>query len=159
MYLQSTVSRQFSMDLHPACRLGHGVYLQAGAGVVIGETATVGNDVSIREGVTLGGTGKEAGDRHPKVGHGVIIEDGGTVLGNIVVGDGSIVRAKSIVTKPVPPLAIVRGVPATISCYRSLQANDFADDDLEEHLVEKYLEDWKKLALLAEDESRTTGTN
>ena len=92
-YMQSVVSRKYSADIHPASRLGHGIYLRVGAGVVIGETAVVGNDVSILEGVTLGGTGKESGDRHPKVGNGVIIQDGGTVLGNIPVHDGAIVRA------------------------------------------------------------------
>ena len=96
-----------------------------GAGVVIGETSIIGNDVSILEGVTLGGTGKESGDRHPKVGNGVIINDGGTVLGNIPVGEGSIVQAKSIVTKPVPVLAILEGVPAKITSYRKLDDDEF----------------------------------
>lgn len=144
MYMQSTVSRQFSADIHPACRMGHGIYLRTGAGVVIGETARVGNDVSILEGVTLGGTGKEAGDRHPKVGNGVIIGDGGTVLGNIKVEDGSVVTAKSIVTKPVPPLAVVGGVPAKIMHYRDLNDPDAFGDDLQQHLAVKYLDEWKK---------------
>ena len=141
-YMQSTVSRKYSADIHPACQLGSSLYLRVGAGVVIGETAVVGNDVSILEGVTLGGTGKEAGDRHPKVGNGVIIQDGGTVLGNIPVGDGSVITAKSIVNKPVPPLAIVSGVPGRVLAFRELDEAAF-DDALQEHLVAKYLEAWK----------------
>ena len=151
-YMQSIISRKYSADIHPASRLGHGIYLRVGAGVVIGETAVVGNDVSILEGVTLGGTGKESGDRHPKIGNGVIIQDGGTVLGNIHVHDGAVVTAKSIVTKPVPPLAIVRGVPAKITEYRVLHEDHF-EDDLQAHLWRKYGKSWKALM---EQEDRQT---
>jgi serine O-acetyltransferase len=145
-YFQSTVSRKFSADIHPAAVLGSGIYMRAGAGVVIGETAVIGDDVSILEGVTLGGTGKEAGDRHPKVGNGVIIQDGGTVLGNIPVGEGAIVLAKSIVTKPVPPLAVVEGVPAKVVRYRDLEEEQALADDLHKPLVIKYFARWRKLA-------------
>lgn len=143
-YMQSTVSRIYSADIHPACRLGSGTYVRVGAGVVIGETAIVGNDVSILEGVTLGGTGKESGDRHPKVGNGAIIEAGGTILGNIPVGEGAIVQSKSIVTKPVPKLAIVGGVPATVVGHRHL-SKDSVKTDLEKHLVDKYFDTWVKM--------------
>jgi serine O-acetyltransferase len=143
-YMQSTVSRIYSADIHPACTMGSGIYLRVGVGVVIGETAVVGNDVSICEGVTLGGTGKESGDRHPKVGNGVTIYGGGTILGNIPIGEGSIVSAKSIVTKPLPPLAIVSGVPATIRSYRTLQESEFGDN-LQNHLVIKYLDRWRAI--------------
>lgn len=143
-YIQSTVSRVYSADIHPACRIGYGTYLRVGAGVVIGETAVIGNDVSILEGVTLGGTGKVIGDRHPKVGNGVILEAGATVLGSIVVGDGSIVKAKAIVTKAVPPLAIMRGVPAKIAGYRKLEASEF-DSDLCRHLPDKYMDNWANI--------------
>ncbi|GKY98520.1 hypothetical protein MPSEU_000809100 [Mayamaea pseudoterrestris] len=142
-YLQSVVSRRFSADIHPACRIGSGCYIR-GSGCVIGETAVVGNDVSIFDGVTLGGTGKEAGDRHPKIGNGVIIGGWAAVLGNIPVGDGAVVDARSIVTKPVPPLARVSGVPARIQGYRSLDFNDVIDKDLEAHLAPKYFEQWKQ---------------
>ena len=142
-YLQSTVSRRYSADIHPACQMGSGTYLSSTAGVVIGETAVTGNDVSILPGVTLGGTGKERGDRHPKVGHGVVLQDGATVLGNIQVGDGAVITAKSIVTKPVPPLAIMRGVPAKVGGYRCLEPECF-NDSLEMHLAVKYREQWKK---------------
>jgi serine O-acetyltransferase len=143
-YMQSIVSRKYSADIHPACKLGGGIYVRVGAGVVIGETAVVGNDVSILEGVTLGGTGKENGDRHPKIGNGVIIHDGAAVLGNIIVGDGAVIGAMSIVTKPVPPLAIMTGVPAKIQGYRDLQELAF-QHDLEAHLAIKYLPQWRDL--------------
>ncbi|KAG7372006.1 serine acetyltransferase [Nitzschia inconspicua] len=141
-YLQSTVSRNYSADIHPACRMGQGIYLCSGAGVVIGETATIGNDVSILHGVTLGGTGKETGDRHPKVQDGVILEDSATVLGNIPVGFGAIVKSKAIVNKPVPPLAIVSGVPAKIIASRNLSDDSF-QTDLDRHLAFKYIYEWK----------------
>ena len=128
-YMQSTVSSRFSADIHPACTMGSGIYLNCGGGVVIGETAVIGDDVSILQGVTLGGTGKEAGDRHPKVGDGVILSDGATVLGNIQVGDGAVVTAKSIVTKPVPPLARVAGVPAKVVGYREIDESHLFPDE------------------------------
>lgn len=128
-YMQSTVSSRFSADIHPACTMGSGIYLNCGGGVVIGETAVIGDDVSILQGVTLGGTGKEAGDRHPKVGDGVILSDGATVLGNIEVGDGAVVTAKSIVTKPVPPLARVAGVPAKVVGYREIDESHLFPDE------------------------------
>lgn len=144
-YMQSTVSRKYSADIHPAARIGAGIYLNAGGGIVIGETAVVGQDVSILQGVTLGGTGTEEGDRHPKVGNGVILAEGSTVLGNIPVGDGAVVTPKSIVTKPVPPLARVSGIPARIMGYRDLTPEEFEHDDLEYHLGIKYLEKWKMI--------------
>jgi serine O-acetyltransferase len=141
-YIQSTVSRIYSADIHPACRMGSGLYLRVGVGVVIGETAVIGNDVSIFEGVTLGGTGKESGDRHPKVSNGVIVYGGGTVLGNIQISEGVIISAKSIVTKPIPPLAIVNGVPASIQSYRNLSNLEF-DDNLQQYLADKYFDRWR----------------
>jgi len=158
-YLQSTVSRHYSADIHPACSMGQGIYLCTSAGVVIGETATVGNDVSILHGVTLGGTGKELGDRHPKVQNGVILKDCSTVLGNIPVGTGSVVMAKAIVNKPVPPLAIMSGVPAKVVETRKLSREAFRDD-LEEHLAFKYLDEWKELQQTeAENDAATKSPN
>jgi len=118
-YMQSTVSSKFSADIHPAAEIEGGIYLNVGGGVVIGETARVGCDVTILQGVTLGGTGKEVGDRHPKVDAGVILHSGATVLGNLNIGKGAVVTSKSIVTKEVPPLARVSGVPATVKSYRA----------------------------------------
>mmetsp|Transcript_1606 Transcript_1606/g.3953 ORF Transcript_1606/g.3953 Transcript_1606/m.3953 type:complete len:240 (+) Transcript_1606:2-721(+) len=145
-YMQSTVSRKYSADIHPAADMAGGIYLSTGGGVVIGETAVVGKDCSILQGVTLGGTGKESGNRHPKVGNGVILQVGATVLGNIPVGDGAVVSAKSIVTKPVPALALVSGIPARIKSYRHLEQDVFEETDLERHLAFKYMEEWQKIA-------------
>jgi len=118
-YFQSTLSRKYSADIHPAAKIGPGIYLNAGsAGVVIGETTVVEQDVTILQGVTLGGTGKERGDRHPKVARGALLQHSCSVLGNITVGEGAIITAKSIVTKPVPPFARVSGVPAKVKSYR-----------------------------------------
>lgn len=123
-YIQSTVSRRYSTDIHPAAQFGCGIYLNAGsAGVVIGETAVVDHDVTILQGVTLGGTGKERGDRHPKVGRGAILQQSCSVLGNIKIGEGAIITAKSIVTKEVPPLSRVSGVPGKVKGFVSGSSN------------------------------------
>ncbi|KAG2438001.1 hypothetical protein HXX76_005615 [Chlamydomonas incerta] len=110
--LQSRISEVFAVDIHPAARIGKGVLLDHGTGVVIGETAVIGNNVSILQNVTLGGTGKEIGDRHPKVGDNVLIGACATVLGNIPIGEGAQIAAGSLVLKPVPPHTMVAGSPA-----------------------------------------------
>jgi serine O-acetyltransferase len=114
LYLQSRVSEAFAVDIHPAVPVGNGVFIDHGTGIVVGETATIGNDVSILQGVTLGGTGKEVGDRHPKIRDGVLLAAGAKVLGNIEVGRSAKVGAGSVVLKDVPPCATVAGVPARI---------------------------------------------
>ncbi|MFC7333662.1 serine O-acetyltransferase [Rhodocista pekingensis] len=113
-HIQSVVSERFGVDIHPNARIGRRVLIDHGTGVVIGETAVVGDDVSILQGVTLGGTGKEAGDRHPKVRNGVLIGAGAKILGNIQVGMCARVGAGSVVLHPVPAFATVAGVPARI---------------------------------------------
>jgi len=110
--LQSRSSEVFSVDIHPAAQIGKGVLLDHGTGVVIGETAVIGNNVSILQNVTLGGTGKQHGDRHPKVSDNVLIGASATILGNINVGKGSQVAAGSLVLKSVPPKTMVAGSPA-----------------------------------------------
>jgi serine acetyltransferase len=104
-------------------------------------------------GVTLGGTGKEAGDRHPKVGHGVILQSSSAVLGNIPVGDGAVIMAKSIVTKPVPALALVSGVPARVVSTRDLDFDRLVQDDLQHHLAIKYLPKWLEIAKQQEEQN------
>jgi serine O-acetyltransferase len=111
-YFQSLASRIFASDIHPACNIGPGCYISTGSGVVIGETASVGRECCIKHGVTLGGTGKESGDRHPKLGNGVFVAAGASILGNIYIGDNSVVNAGSVVTKAVAPNTRVGGVPA-----------------------------------------------
>ena len=110
--LQSRIADAFAMDIHPAARIGRGIFLDHGTGLVIGETTVVEDDVSILQSVTLGGTGKVSGDRHPKVRRGVMIGAGAGVFGNIEVGEGSKVAAGSVVLTAVPPHTTVAGVPA-----------------------------------------------
>ncbi len=110
--LQSAVSARFGVDIHPAAVIGHGVHVDHATGLVIGETARVGNDVSIFHGVTLGGTGKETGDRHPKVGDGVLLSAHAQLLGNIRIGRGAKIGAGAVVLTDVPPHTTYAGVPA-----------------------------------------------
>ncbi|WP_115852914.1 serine O-acetyltransferase [Kushneria indalinina] len=110
--LHDRSTQAFGIDIHPACRVGHGVMLDHGTGIVIGETAEIGDNVSIMQGVTLGGTGKESGDRHPKVRSGVLIGAGATVLGNIEIGYGAQIGAGSVVLADVLEHTTVVGIPA-----------------------------------------------
>ncbi|MEM5437795.1 serine O-acetyltransferase EpsC [Paraburkholderia diazotrophica] len=112
--LQSVVARKLAVDIHPACRIGIGVMLDHASGIVIGETATVGDNVSIMQAVTLGGTGKDAGDRHPKVGDGVLLGAGAILLGAITIGRNARIGAGSVVLVDVPAYATAVGIPATI---------------------------------------------
>jgi serine O-acetyltransferase len=114
LYLQSRISELFQVDIHPAAVIGAGVFLDHGTGIVIGETAVVGNDVSMLHGVTLGGTGAGRGDRHPKIGNGVLLGAGAKVLGNIKVGDYAKVASGSVVLREVPPGCTAAGVPARL---------------------------------------------
>ena len=114
LYLQSEASRAYSIDIHPAARIGIGIMLDHGHSLVFGETCVIGDNVSILHGVTLGGTGKAGGDRHPKIGDNVLIGAGAKVLGNITVGACSRIAAGSVVLKDVPPCKTVAGIPATI---------------------------------------------
>ena len=114
LYLQSRSSEVFQVDINPAARLGRGLFFDHATGIVVGETAVVEDDVSILQGVTLGGTGKECGDRHPKIRRGVLIGAGAKILGNIEVGRCSRVAAGSVVLKPVPPCTTVAGIPAKV---------------------------------------------
>jgi serine O-acetyltransferase len=113
-YLQSRVSELFQVDIHPAARIGAGAFLDHGTGIVIGETAVVGKNVSMLHGVTLGGTGAERGDRHPKIGNGVLLGAGAKVLGNITVGDFAKIASGSVVLRPVPSGCTAAGVPAKL---------------------------------------------
>ena len=114
LFIQNRMSDLFAVDIHPAAQLGRGIMIDHATGVVIGETAVVGDDVSMLHGVTLGGTGKENEDRHPKIGRGVLLSVGAKVLGNIEIGEYSRVGAGSVVLKPVPPHTTVAGVPARV---------------------------------------------
>ena len=114
LYLQSRASSVFAVDIHPQVPIGRGVFFDHATGIVIGATAVIEDDVSILQGVTLGGTGKESGDRHPKIRRGVLIGAGAKVLGNIEVGRCARVAAGSVVLKPVPRNSTVAGIPAKV---------------------------------------------
>lgn len=114
LYLQSQSSRMFGTDIHPAARFGKGIMFDHATGVVVGETAVVGDNCSFLHAVTLGGSGKEGGDRHPKIGNNVMVGAGAKILGNIRVGNCSRVAAGSVVLTDVPPNKTVAGVPARI---------------------------------------------
>lgn len=110
--LQSIISRKFGMDIHPAASIGYGILVDHATNIVIGETAVVGNNVSFLHGVTLGGTGNEIGDRHPKVGNGVMLGAHAQLLGNIHIGDGAKIGAGAVVVSDVPAHTTYAGVPA-----------------------------------------------
>ena len=113
-FFQMRCSEVYGVDIHPAARIGRGIMIDHAHSIVIGETAVVGDNVSMLHSVTLGGTGKEEEDRHPKIGNGVLIGAGAKVLGNIRVGDCSRIAAGSVVLNEVPPCKTVAGVPAKI---------------------------------------------
>jgi len=134
LFFQSRVSELFDVDIHPAAILGRGIMIDHATGVVIGETSVVEDDVSMLHGVTLGGTGKEQGDRHPKIRRGVMLSMGAKVLGNIEVGEYSRIGAGSVVLKSVPAHCTAVGVPAKLvncagSDRPSLEMDQFIDDE------------------------------
>ena len=114
LHLQSRTSERFGVDIHPGAQIGKGIMIDHATGVVIGETAVVEDNVSMLHGVTLGGTGKECGDRHPKVRRGVLLSTGATILGNIEIGECARIGAGSIVLRNVPPYCTAVGVPARL---------------------------------------------
>ena len=113
-HLQSRCSALFHIDIHPAARIGRGVFIDHGLGVVIGQTAVVGNDVSILQGVTLGGVWTGSGERHPRIGDGVLLSADAVLLGDIQIGDNAKVAAGSVVLRDVPPRCTAVGVPARL---------------------------------------------
>ena len=113
-FFQNQISVTLGVDIHPAAQIGSGIMLDHATGIVVGETAVIEDDVSILHSVTLGGSGKDCGDRHPKIRRGVLLSAGCTVIGNIEVGEGAKVGAGSVVLQDVPPHVTVAGVPAKI---------------------------------------------
>jgi serine O-acetyltransferase len=143
LYLQSRVSAAFGVDINPAARIGKGIFLDHASGLVVGETAVIDDEVSIMQGVTLGGTGKETGDRHPKIRWGVLIGAGAKILGNIEVGHCARVAAGSVVLAPVPHNKTVAGVPARIvgeaGCAEPAR-------DMNQILADKAVDGWAERA-------------
>jgi serine O-acetyltransferase len=130
-YLQSRMSELFQVDIHPAAVIGKGAFFDHGTGIVIGETAVVGDDVSMLHGVTLGGTSADRVDRHPKIGKGVLIGAGAHVIGNITVGDFAKIGTGSVVTKPVPSGCTAVGVPARlVNCPTCAEPSKTMDQTL-----------------------------
>ena len=132
--------RKYGVDIHPAAQIAGGVFIDHAVGVVIGETAVVGTNVLIYQGVTLGGTGKETGKRHPTIQDNVMLSAGSTVLGNITIGHDSKIGAGSVVIKDVPPYATVVGVPGRVVKYNNVRVND-----LDQHLPDPILEEFARL--------------
>ncbi|KAF9682092.1 hypothetical protein SADUNF_Sadunf05G0072400 [Salix dunnii] len=135
--LQSRISEVFGIDIHPASRIGEGILLDHGTGVVVGETAVIGNRVSLMHGVTLGGTGKEIGDRHPKLGDGALIGACVIILGNIKIGEGAMIAAGSLVLKDVPPHSMVAGTPAKVIGYMDEKDPSLTMNHGQKHLLAK----------------------
>lgn len=121
-HIQARCSQEYDVDIHPAAQIGKGIMIDHATGVVIGETAVVEDDVSLLHGVTLGGTGKECGDRHPKIRRGVLIGTGAKILGNIEIGEGAKIGAASLVLDRVAPHTTVAGVPAKVVGSPSVDA-------------------------------------
>lgn len=145
--LISQIMRFFTgIEIHPGAKIGKRFFIDHGAGVVIGETAEIGNDVTIYQGVTLGGTGKETGKRHPTIGNGVVIGAGAVILGPITIGDNSRIGAGAVVTKAVPPDSTVVGNPARIIKREGKRVEPLAHADLPDILgdVEQRVEKLEK---------------
>jgi serine O-acetyltransferase len=112
LFMQSQISEVFTVDIHPAARIGSGILVDHATGIVIGETCILDDNISIMQGVTLGGTGKESGDRHPKIKSDVLIGTGAIIIGNVTIGEGAKVAAGSVVLTHVEPHTTVAGIPA-----------------------------------------------
>ena len=139
LYLQGRMSELFQVDIHPAARVGSGVFIDHATGVVIGETAVVGDEVSMLHGVTLGGTGAQRGDRHPKIGRGVLLGAGAKVLGAIEIGEYAKIASGSVVLKPVPAHCTAAGVPARLvncpTCETPARTMDHTVPDIADYVI------------------------
>lgn len=133
----SQISRFLTgIEIHPGARIGQGLFIDHGMGVVIGETAEIGDNVTIYQGVTLGGTGKEKGKRHPTIGNNVVISAGAKVLGSFTVGDNSKIGAGAVVVKPVPSNCTVVGVPGRVVIREGQKVDDLMHDQIPDPVAE-----------------------
>jgi serine O-acetyltransferase len=159
-FISQQVRHHTGIEIHPGAVIGERFFIDHGMGVVIGETSVIGNDVTLYQGVTLGGTGKERGKRHPTIEDGVVVGVGATVLGNITVGRGTRVGAGAVVIQDVPPNCTVVGVPGRVVVRegRRVEAIDLHHEDLPDPVVEMYRSLQRRIdrleARLARDESR-----
>ena len=138
--ISARARKNYGIDIHPAAQIGKRVFIDHGVGVVIGETTEIGDDVTIYQGVTLGGTGKETGKRHPTIGSHVMISAGAKILGPVVIGDYTKIGAGSVVLKNVPEHCTVVGVPGRIVRLRGEKYND-----LDQKLPDPVLEEFARL--------------
>lgn len=139
----SQVGRFFTgIEIHPGAQIGNGFFIDHGMGVVIGETTIIGNNVTLYQGVTLGGTGKEKGKRHPTLGDNVVVGAGAKILGNVTIGDNSYIGANAVVIKDVPPNSTVVGVPGRITKQDGRKI-DISLDHI--HILDPILQDLEEL--------------
>ncbi|MDR2634714.1 MAG: serine O-acetyltransferase, partial [Clostridiales bacterium] len=150
--ISAHIRKVTAVEIHPAAKIGAGVMIDHGAGVVIGETAEVGNNVVIYQGVTLGGTGKDTGKRHPTIEDDVMISSGAKILGPITIGRGSKIGAGSVVLKSVPPQCTVVGIPGRIVKQRGLRIAD-----MDQQLPDPILEEFRQLNKRVRDLEITAG--
>lgn len=147
--IMARAKRITGIEIHPAAVIGKGMFIDHGTGVVIGETAEIGDNVTIYQGVTLGGTGKDVGKRHPTVKDNVMISAGAKVLGPVVIGECSKVGAGSVVLKDVPPHSTIVGVPGRVVRMHGMKYNDM-DQKLPDPILEEFARLNKRIALLEE---------
>jgi len=134
--LVSQINRTLTqIEIHPGAEIGEGFFIDHGAGVVIGETTVIGNNVTLYQGVTLGGTGKERGKRHPTLGNNVVVSAGAKILGTITIGDNVKIGAGSVVLKDVPPNCTVVGVPGRVVVRNGTRVKPEEEIDLNHHLL------------------------
>ncbi len=148
-WISQTGVRKTGIEIHPGAVIGKGLFIDHGNGVVIGETCEIGDNVTIYQGVTLGGTGKETGKRHPTIGNNVMISTGAKVLGSIMIGDDSKIGAGSVVLGDIPPYATVVGIPGRVVRIRNSKIHP--NDDLDQvHLPDPVKMEMCKLAIRIE---------
>jgi serine O-acetyltransferase len=135
----SQISRFFTgIEIHPGARIGERLFIDHGMGVVIGETCEIGNDVVLYQGVTLGGTGKEKGKRHPTIGNHVVVASGAKILGSFTVGEHAKIGANSVVLKPVPPHSTIVGIPGRIVKFNGVKIDRLNHGDAPDPVIETF---------------------
>ncbi|MCL2630091.1 MAG: serine O-acetyltransferase [Firmicutes bacterium] len=139
-YISYRARKKTGIDIHPAATIGKGLFIDHGSGVVIGETAIIGDNVTLYQGVTLGGTGKETGKRHPTIGNNVMVSSGAKILGNITIGDYSKIGANSVVFTNVPEHSTVVGIPGKVVRMYGKKV-----EDLEQNLPDPILDELRRL--------------
>ncbi len=140
--ISQRTARKTGIEIHPGATIGEGLFIDHGHGVVIGETAILGDNVTLYQGVTLGGTGKEQGKRHPTIGNNVLVGAGAKILGSFTIGDNCKIGAGSVVLKDVPPNSTVVGVPGQIIIRNDVRVNNDLD---QVHLPDPVMNDINEL--------------